>query len=86
VPSVWEEPSPPTVIGQMLQGRLVFVSDIGDLNEVVGSMGLKFMPSDGAELAQRMREAVKDPQMRARPDAAALALTENLFRDQRTVE
>ncbi len=86
MPSVWEELSPLTAIEQMLQGKLVIASDIGGLGEVVGSTGLKFTPGNAAELAQRIREAVENPEMRARLGAAAQARAEHLFRDQRMVE
>ena len=86
LPSVWEELSPLTAIEQMLQSKLVIASDIGGLGEVVGSTGLKFMPGNTSELAQRIREAVENPEMRARLGAAAQARAENLFRDRRMVE
>lgn len=40
---------------KMLQGKLVIVSDLGSLKEVVGDAGLVFRNGDAADLAARMR-------------------------------
>jgi glycosyltransferase involved in cell wall biosynthesis len=45
----------------MQRGRLVIVSDIGALAEVVGDAGLKFMPGDVAGLARCMEDIVANP-------------------------
>jgi glycogen(starch) synthase len=47
----------------MQKGRLVIVSDIGALAEVVGDAGMKFAPGDAAELARCMESAIANPRL-----------------------
>jgi len=61
----------------MLQGRLVIVSDLGSLKEVVGETGLVFRNGDAADLAARMGEV-----MDQRPLAASLSANARLRAQQ----
>ena len=54
MPSIWEETAGLAAIEQMMRGRLVIVSDIGGLSEIVGDAGLKFPPGDALRLAEQM--------------------------------
>jgi phosphatidylinositol alpha-mannosyltransferase len=45
----------------MLRGKLVIVSDLGSLKEVVGDAGLVFRNGDSADLADKMKRVVDDP-------------------------
>jgi glycosyltransferase involved in cell wall biosynthesis len=51
---------------EMQRGRLVIVSDIGALAEVVGDSGLKFPPGDANALARCMETAMTDPSLAER--------------------
>jgi len=61
MPSLCEETAGLAAIEQMMRGRLVIVSDIGGLTEVVGEAGLKFAPGDADELAGCLRRVLDDP-------------------------
>jgi glycosyltransferase involved in cell wall biosynthesis len=50
----------------MRRGRIVIVSDIGALAEVVGDSGLKFPPGDANALARCMETAMTDPSLAER--------------------
>jgi glycosyltransferase involved in cell wall biosynthesis len=65
MPSVWEETAGLAAIEQMLRGRLVIVSDIGGLGEVVGGAGLKFPAGDAQRLADQMNEVIQGAQVTA---------------------
>lgn len=45
----------------MLRGKLVIVSDLGSLKEVVGDAGLIFRNGDSAALADQMERVIEDP-------------------------
>jgi glycosyltransferase involved in cell wall biosynthesis len=45
----------------MQRGRLVIVSDIGSLSEVVGDAGMIFARGDAEGLAHCMQAAISDP-------------------------
>ncbi len=62
IPSTWEDVAPLVVPEQMMQARLLIVSDIAGLGELVGEYGLKFPPGDAAALARCMQRVVEDPQ------------------------
>jgi glycosyltransferase involved in cell wall biosynthesis len=47
----------------MRHGRLVIVSDIGPLAEVIGDAGLKFAPGDAAGLARCMEAVIANPSL-----------------------
>jgi glycogen(starch) synthase len=61
MPSVWEETAGLAAIEQMMRGRLVIVSDIGGLGEIVGDAGLKCPPGDATALASAMRNVLQQP-------------------------
>jgi glycosyltransferase involved in cell wall biosynthesis len=58
MPSIWEETAGLAAIEQMMRGRLVIVSDIGGLGEIVGNAGLKFPPGDARRLADQMKRVL----------------------------
>jgi len=61
MPSVCEETAGLAAIEQMMRGRLVIVSDIGGLAEIVSDSGLKFRSGDAKELAQAMCKVIDQP-------------------------
>jgi glycogen synthase len=61
MPSIWEETAGLAAIEQMFRGRLVIVSDIGGLGEVVGNAGLKSVPGDAETLANCMKQVIERP-------------------------
>jgi glycosyltransferase involved in cell wall biosynthesis len=86
MPSVWEETAGLAAIEQMMRGKLVIVSDIGGLGEIVGDAGLKFRPGDAQGLAQVMYSVLEQPALidTFGPKARNRAL--RLFKRQRMVE
>jgi phosphatidylinositol alpha-mannosyltransferase len=68
----------------MLQGKLVIVSDLGSLKEVVGDAGLTFRNGDAADLAARMREVLDDSSLAAAIGAKARERARSSF-DQETM-
>jgi glycosyltransferase involved in cell wall biosynthesis len=72
-------------IEQMMRGKLVIASDIGGLSEVLGSTGLKYAPGNSHELAQCIRRALEDPEMRVRLGAAARERALAMFTEKRMV-
>jgi glycogen(starch) synthase len=63
MPTIMEETAGLAAIEQLMRGRLVIVSDIGGLAEVVGDAGLKFTPGDAQSLAKCMRKVLRDPSL-----------------------
>jgi glycosyltransferase involved in cell wall biosynthesis len=63
MPSNWEETAGLAVIEQMMRGRLVIVSDIGGLGEIVGDAGLRFTPGNADALADCMRKVLQNPSL-----------------------
>lgn len=61
MPSIWEETAGLAAMEQMMRGRLVIVSDIGGLGEVVGEAGLRCAPGNADALADCMREVLQSP-------------------------
>ena len=57
----------------MLRGKLLIVSDIGALGEVIGNTGLVFQASDAKDLARCLRQAIEKPGLAAKMGAAARA-------------
>jgi len=55
----------------MLRGKLVIVSDIGALREVVGDTGLVFRAGDAEGLAACMRQVLENPSLAASKGSAA---------------
>lgn len=52
-------------VENMLRGKLLIVSDIGSLAEVVGDTGFVFPPGDASALALCMRRVLDDPSLAA---------------------
>ena len=86
MPSVWEETAGLAAIEQMMRGRLVIVSDIGGLGEVVNDCGLRFPPGSAESLARCMRSVLENPEIIAQYGAAARNRALNLFSDRRMVK
>jgi len=63
MPSIWEETAGLAAIEQMMRGRLVIVSDIGGLGEIVGDAGIRFTPGSADELADCMRKVLQNPSL-----------------------
>jgi glycogen synthase len=63
----------------MLRGKLLIVSDIGALAEVVGDTGLVFPPGDAAALALCMRRVLDNPSLAASLGSAARLLAMQMF-------
>jgi glycosyltransferase involved in cell wall biosynthesis len=61
MPSIWEETAGLSAIEQMFRGRLVIVSNVGGLGEVVGNTGLKFVLGDAEALANCMKQVLEKP-------------------------
>jgi len=59
MPSNWEETAGLAAMEQMARGRLVIVSDIGGLGEIVGGAGLKFPAGDADRLADQMGKVLQ---------------------------
>ena len=86
MPSVWEETAGLAAIEQMMRGRLVIVSDIGGLGEVVGDGGLRFPPGSAEALARCMRRVLENPEIIDQQGVAARTRALDLFSDQRMVK
>jgi glycosyltransferase involved in cell wall biosynthesis len=59
MPTLMEETAGLAVMEQMMRERLVIVSDIGGLAEVVGSTGLLFPPGNAPALAECMKKVMQ---------------------------
>ena len=86
MPSIWEETAGLAAMEQMIRGRMVIVSDIGGLSEVVGDAGLKFQPNDIAGLAERMRQILDDPAIVESFGQRARKRASQLFRIEQMIE
>ncbi|MGH9740605.1 MAG: glycosyltransferase family 4 protein [Candidatus Acidiferrales bacterium] len=70
----------------MLRGKLLIVSDLGSLREVVGDTGLVFATGDTVALADCMRSAMDDASRAGNLGRAARARAERAFGAERMVE
>jgi glycosyltransferase involved in cell wall biosynthesis len=70
----------------MQRGRLLIVSNIGALAEVVGDAGMKFVPSDATELASCMQTAIANPKVVEVMRADAVARIARCFQFSRMIE
>jgi glycosyltransferase involved in cell wall biosynthesis len=70
----------------MSRGRLLIVSDIGALREVIGDTGLSFPIGDAEALGRCMKQVLDDPGMMRRLGAAARERANELFRQEKMVE
>ena len=86
MPSVWEETAGLAAIEQMMRGKLVIVSDIGGLGEIVSDGGLKFRPGDAQGLAQVMCSVLEQPALIDAIGRKARERALRLFKRQRMVE
>jgi|SRR5437899_1961828 len=86
IPSVCEETAGLAAIEQMMRGRVVIVSDIGGVTEVVGDAGLKFSPGDAAALASCMEQVLTDSKMTSQLGLRARRRALDLFRQEVMVE
>jgi len=86
MPSICEETAGLAPIEQMMMGRLVIVSNIGGLGEVVGDAGLKFEPGSAEGLADCMRQVLRKPGIVGEIGGRARARALRLFQRQRMLE
>lgn len=70
----------------MSRGRLLIVSDIGALQEVIGDTGLSFPIGDAEALGRCMEQVLDDPGIIRRLGAAARERAYELFRQEKMVE
>jgi glycosyltransferase involved in cell wall biosynthesis len=63
----------------MLRGKLLIVSDLGSLREVVGDTGLVFRNGDAEDLASCMRKVLERPALSASLGSAARARANTVF-------
>jgi glycogen synthase len=70
----------------MMRGKLLIVSDLGSLREVVADAGLVFPVGDASALADCMRSAIDDAPRARRFAAAARARAEQVFSRERMVQ
>jgi glycosyltransferase involved in cell wall biosynthesis len=81
MPSIWEETAGLAAIEQMMRGRLVIVSDIGGLGEVVDGAGLKFTAGNVDQLTACMRQVLEKPSVVAEVGRRARSRSLELFRE-----
>lgn len=70
----------------MARGKLLIVSSIGALEEVVGDSGLVFETGNAEELASRMRQMLADPQRTHALGGAARRRATNVFQSDLMIE
>ena len=63
----------------MLRGKLLIVSDLGSLREVVGDTGLVFRNGDAGDLATCMRKVLEQPALSSSLGSAARARAKTVF-------
>lgn len=86
MPSIWEETAGLAAMEQMMRGRLVIVSDIGGLGEIVDDSGLTYAAGDADALAARMRSAILERSIMERYGQLARTRASVLFERQRMIE
>jgi len=86
MPSVWEETAGLAAMEQMMRGRLVVVSEIGGLAEVLADTGLRFRAGNVAGLVGRLHEILQDPRTIGEFGARARARATSLFVIKRMIE
>ncbi|HXJ17035.1 MAG TPA: glycosyltransferase family 4 protein [Candidatus Polarisedimenticolia bacterium] len=86
MPSTWEDVAPLVALEQMMQGRLLIVSDIGGLGETVDEFGLKFPAGDATALASCMLRVLRDPGFVEALKANAQRHASEAYTEQRMVE
>jgi glycosyltransferase involved in cell wall biosynthesis len=86
MPSLCEETAGLSAIEQMMRGRVVVVTDIGGLTEIVGDAGLKFAPGDSRALAECIRKVLDDPFLEASLGMMARERAMQLFKLDSMIE
>ena len=86
MPSLMEETAGLAPMEQMMRGRIVCVSEIGGLSEVVGDAGLKFPPGDADALAACMLRVLEEPELRKELGWKARRRAVQFFLEERMVE
>lgn len=79
MPSLGGEVFGLVAVENMMRGKLIIVSDIGALREVVGDAGLSFSTGDSAALGACMRRVLDDPPLAASLGSAARIRAMKLF-------
>jgi glycosyltransferase involved in cell wall biosynthesis len=69
----------------MFRGKLLIVSDIGAMREVIGDAGLWFVPGDFEGLASCMRRVLNEPGLAMRLGRRARQRAQQLFSEERMV-
>ena len=85
MPSMWEDVAPLVAIEQMIQGRLLIVSDVGGLGETVNGFGLRFPMADVGALTQRMQWVIENPKAAREMALAAQANARSAFAQGRMI-
>ncbi len=70
----------------MMQGRLLIVSDIGSLAEVVGPAGLRFKAGDPEGLANCLESVLRSPRLAVDLGQRARGRSLEFFREQRMID
>jgi glycosyltransferase involved in cell wall biosynthesis len=70
----------------MSRGRLLIVSNIGALEDVIGDTGLTFPIGDAEALGRCMKQVLDDPAIIGRLGSAARERAYKLFRQEKMVE
>lgn len=86
VPSLGGEVFGLVAAENMMRGRLLIVSEIGALAEVVGDAGLRFSPGDVEGLAGCMQRVLESPELVAEFGRKAWERAAHLFAQERMVE
>lgn len=86
MPSLWEEAAGLAAIEQMMRGGVVVASDIGGLSEIVGDVGLTFIPGDSEELYGRLRRLFEDRSLAASLGSLARSRALEMFKRTRMIE
>jgi glycosyltransferase involved in cell wall biosynthesis len=86
MPSAWEETAGLAAIEQMMLGKLVIVSDIGGLGEIVNDSRLKVRPGDAQALAGVIGGVLEQPALIDTFGRRARDRALRLFKRQRMVE
>ena len=63
----------------MMRGKLVIVSDIGAMREVVGETGLVFRTGDAQDLATCMKRTIDEPELASSLGYSARARAMQIF-------
>jgi len=86
MPTLMEETAGLAAIEQMMRGRLVVVSDIGGLGEVVDGTGIKFRCGDVDGLTACLRRLLDEPELVEELGRKARERTLALFTERRMVD